>query len=150
MHASTITGGTEASTYPDRCAIGIERRTVPGEDAATTDAELRAILTGIAAADPDFRFTLAVTAQRPPFAADPGSAVAGALTTAFRDVTGDGPRTRGEAFWTDCALLSEAGIDTVMFGPAGGGAHAATEWVTLSSLRTATETLTRTITAFTG
>jgi acetylornithine deacetylase len=150
VHASIISGGIEYSTYPDRCTVIIERRTVPGEDAATTDAELRAILDGIAAADPAFRFDLAVTAQRPPFAADPQSAVAGTLTAAFRDVTGGEPRRRGEAFWTDCALLGEAGIDTVMFGAAGGGAHAATEWVTLSSLHTVTETLTRTITSYTG
>jgi putative ABC transport system permease protein len=56
VHASTISGGIEYSTYPDRCSISVERRTVPGEDASTTDAELRAILTGIAAADPAFRF----------------------------------------------------------------------------------------------
>ena len=116
VHAATITGGIEYSTYPDRCSISVERRTVPGEDASTTDAELRAILTQIAAADPAFRFDLAVTAERPPFAADPDSAVAHAVTTAFREVTGAEPRRRGEAFWTDCALLGAAGIDTVMFG----------------------------------
>ena len=150
VHASTITGGIEYSTYPDRCSISVERRTVPGEDASTTDAELREILTQIAAADPAFRFDLAVTAERPPFAADPDSAVAHAVTTAFREVTGAEPRRRGEAFWTDCALLGAAGIDTVMFGVDGAGAHAATEWVTLSSLHTVTRTLTRTITSYTG
>jgi acetylornithine deacetylase len=150
VHAATITGGIEYSTYPDRCSISVERRTVPGEDASTTDAELRAILTQIAAADPAFRFGLAVTAERPPFAADPDSAVAHAVTTAFREVTGAEPRRRGEAFWTDCALLGAAGIDTVMFGVDGAGAHAATEWVALSSLHTVTQTLTRTITSYTG
>jgi len=150
VHASTISGGIEYSTYPDRCSISVERRTVPGEDASTTDAELRAILTGIAAADPAFRFDLAVTAQRPPFAADQDSAVAHTVTTAFCEVTGAEPRRRGEAFWTDCALLGAAGIDTVMFGADGAGAHAATEWVTLSSLDTVTQTLVRAITSYTG
>jgi di/tripeptidase len=37
-----------------------------------------------------------------------------------------------------------------MFGVDGAGAHAATEWVTLSSLRTVTQTLTAVITSYTG
>jgi acetylornithine deacetylase len=40
----------------------------------------------------------------------------------------------GVPFWTDAALLAGAGIPTVLFGPAGEGAHATLEWVSLSSL----------------
>ena len=40
----------------------------------------------------------------------------------------------GIAFWTDAALLAEAGIPTVLYGPAGAGAHATEEWVELESL----------------
>ena len=36
-------------------------------------------------------------------------------------------------FWADSALLSAAGIPTVVFGPAGEGAHAVEEWVDLAS-----------------
>jgi acetylornithine deacetylase len=32
IHASLIEGGSEMSTYPDRCVLKIERRTIPGED----------------------------------------------------------------------------------------------------------------------
>ena len=31
LHASTITGGRELSSYPDRCTLQVERRTLPGE-----------------------------------------------------------------------------------------------------------------------
>ena len=31
LHASLIEGGTELSTYPDRCVVKVERRTLPGE-----------------------------------------------------------------------------------------------------------------------
>ena len=48
---------------------------------------------------------------------------------------------RGESFWTDCALLAEAGIPCLRFGADGGGAHAANEWVTLESLETVTSVL---------
>ena len=33
LHASTIEGGTGMSTYPERCVLRIERRTLPGERA---------------------------------------------------------------------------------------------------------------------
>jgi acetylornithine deacetylase len=42
VHASTIQGGGEWSTYPDRCTLAIERRTLPGETGDTAEAELRA------------------------------------------------------------------------------------------------------------
>jgi acetylornithine deacetylase len=34
VHASLIKGGTELSTYPARCVLSVERRTVPGETLA--------------------------------------------------------------------------------------------------------------------
>jgi acetylornithine deacetylase len=150
VHAGTIRGGVEASSYADRCTVVVERRTLPGEDADTVDRELREVLDAIAAADRDFRYDLTITLQRPPFAAHPDSPLAAALTEAHRATTGGPPLRRGEAFWTDCALLHAAGIDTVLFGVDGGGAHAAREWVTVASVHTLTRTLASTITTCTA
>lgn len=145
MHASTISGGEEASSYPDRCTIVVERRTIPGETAQTIEEELRQILDATAATDPEFRYSLLITASRSPFAAQPHSRIQEVVTTSYSKATGAAPVVRGEPFWTDCALLAEAGVDTVLFGVDGGGAHAATEWVTLVSLHTVTEVLAATI-----
>ena len=41
LHASLIQGGTELSTYPDRCRVQIERRTIPGESDAVVEQQLR-------------------------------------------------------------------------------------------------------------
>lgn len=70
------------------------------------------------------------------------------LLSTVAEVTGKPAIERGEPFWTDCALLSEAGIPAVLFGVSGGGAHAATEWVDLGSLETVTTVLERTIGSF--
>jgi acetylornithine deacetylase len=43
-------------------------------------------------------------------------------------------RVVGLPFWTDAALVAAAGIPTLLFGPAGEGAHAAVEWVDVKSL----------------
>ncbi|WP_137845365.1 M20/M25/M40 family metallo-hydrolase [Microbacterium sp. 2FI] len=141
IHVSTISGGTEASTYPAECSMVIERRTIPGEDDLTTERELRGLLEQISSTDSEFRFDVQVTAHRPPFAAANDSVIAGVLASSIEDFTGESPLQRGEAFWTDCALLSAAGIDTVLFGVDGGGAHAASEWVSLASLDIVTAAL---------
>ena len=59
---------------------------------------------------------------------------------AARALGGKPPR-RGEPFWTDCAILKDAGIPCVMFGADGAGAHAATEWTTVESVRTLADIL---------
>jgi len=65
------------------------------------------------------------------------------------DVTGRRPRHRGEAFWTDAALLADAGIPAVLFGVDGAGAHASAEWVDLDSLHDTTRAMEHAIAAWT-
>ena len=45
------------------------------------------------------------------------------------------PQIAGVPFWTDAAILTTAGIPSLLFGPSGAGAHAAEEWVDLSSVQ---------------
>ena len=51
-----------------------------------------------------------------------------------RVVCGREPVIAGVPFWADSALLADAGIPTVLFGPIGEGAHAEVEWVDVASL----------------
>jgi acetylornithine deacetylase len=150
VHAGLIDGGQETSSYPDRCRITVERRTVPGEDTAAFEAELRAVLDPIVAAQPGLGYTLAMGLERRPLDGDPTRGITPTLSTAVADVTGRPARHRGEAFWTDAALLADAGIPAVLFGVAGAGAHAAAEWVDLDSLHDATDAVERALTAWTG
>lgn len=150
VHASLISGGAEASSYPDACTVTLERRTVPGEDAAFVEAELREIADALAARDPDFSAEVRVTFERPPFDAGEGSAVVSAVRGAYAQVTGCEAVVSGMQGWTDCALLAEAGIDAVLFGPVGAGAHAAQEWVSLDSLVTVEQVLERTVRELAG
>ena len=140
VHAGVITGGQETSSYPDRCMITAERRTLPGEDGGTLRVELQRLLNQVDAVD-DLGHQVAITLERQPFAAREGSVIVDLVTQTLGEHIGRTPIRRGEPFWTDCALLAEAGIDTVLFGVDGGGAHAATEWVTLDSLHTVTDVL---------
>ncbi|MEU4515310.1 ArgE/DapE family deacylase [Nonomuraea wenchangensis] len=148
VHASVISGGREPSTYPEHCEITIERRTVPGEDAATVEAELDGVLGRLAATVPGFRYRLTRGLHREPFAADPESAIVRTVTRNAEAVLGRPPAVRGEPFWTDAALLDRAGIPCLLFGVDGEGAHAAREWADLASVDRLTAVLTGTITDF--
>ena len=59
IHASLIDGGQEFSSYPARCRLQGERRTIPGETAALAEQELREIVARAGEDDPDF------SAERP-------------------------------------------------------------------------------------
>lgn len=148
VHASVVRGGEEPSTYPARCRITLERRTVPGESADGVERELAAVLDHLAATVPDFRHRLTRGLHREPFEADPEAVVVRTLTRHAERALGRPPVIRAEPFWTDCALLDRAGIPCLLFGVDGEGAHAATEYVDLASLDRLTEILTATLTDF--
>lgn len=148
VHASVIRGGEEASTYPARCCVTLERRTVPGEDASSVERELTVLLEEVTATVPDFRYRLTRGLHREPFAADPDADIVRTLTRHAELALGRPPLVRAEAYWTDCALLDRAGIPCLLFGVEGEGAHAATEYVELDSLERLTDILTATISEF--
>ena len=135
VHAGVISGGQETSSYPDRCRVTVERRTLPGEHAATFAAELDTIVDG----------TVTIGLERRPLDGDPAAGVTPILADAVAEVTGRPARLRGEAFWTDAALLADAGIPSVLFGVDGAGAHAADERVDLGSLHATTRALERAV-----
>jgi acetylornithine deacetylase len=134
LHAAVLAGGTDFSTYAASCRLRVERRTIPGETPAGVEGEFLAILDRLAAADPRFQAKLETLLVRDPFEAQPGSAIVGAVEQAAASVMGTAPGRMGESFWMDSAILAAAGVDTVIIGPAGAGAHAAEEWVELESL----------------
>ena len=68
-------------------------------------------------------------------------AIRDALPTRFTNalaaaakVLGRPPRHIGDTPWMDAALLQAAGVETVVFGAAGAGAHSGVEWVDLESV----------------
>ena len=150
VHASLISGGEEVSSYPAQCRITLERRTVPGETAQSVRAELQAILDAVSRTDPDFRATLGQGLARRPFEEPESAAIVQALDAAATRNLGHAPARRGEPFWTDCAILQEAGMSCVMFGADGGGAHAASEWTTVDSVNRLADILTDTALDFCG
>lgn len=133
LHTSRIQGGTELSVYPAHCRLELERRTVPGESTAQVTAELQALIDRLAATDPLFHATVQSFFERAPYAVPADAPIVLALEKAAQARLGETPPHMGATFWTDAALLAEAGMDTVLIGPVGAGLHSAEEWVELRS-----------------
>jgi len=119
-HASLIEGGQEFSSYPARCLVTGERRTIPGETVAQVERELREI-----AGNAELR----IGVHRDPFEIASGHP----FVQVVRRVSGE-DEVGGVSYWADSGLIAAAGIPTVLYGPIGEGAHAAVEWVDLASV----------------
>jgi acetylornithine deacetylase len=148
VHASIISGGEERSSYPATCSLEIERRTVPGETPEMVRAELQAIIETCANRDPNFQASLEIGLIRQAHECFEGEAIVQTLRHHAKALTGLEPRIAGAPYWTDCAILAEAGIPSFLYGPSGDGAHAAIEWVDLTSLETCVRVYLETIKAF--
>ena len=148
LHASLIHGGQELSSYPERCVLSIERRTVPGETPAQAEAELAAIAARLTAADDWLRITVRRGVDRAPMETDADAALPMLVRRHGAAVTGAAVPVMGVPYWTDAASLAEAGIPAVLFGPRGAGAHALEEWVELESVRQCAEVYARVIAEF--
>jgi acetylornithine deacetylase len=139
VHASIIEGGQEYSSYPARCVLQAERRTIPGETIPMVERELHGILDGAGVGDDDFSAELRLLASREPFEVAESEAIVELVRRNAGAVLGAVPALVGVPFWADSALLAEAGIPTVLFGPRGEGAHAELEWVEIADLESCVE-----------
>lgn len=136
VHAAQINGGKELSTYPDRCLVSIERRTLPGETPDLVEKELQDILQKIQSSDSSFRAEVRRGFDRSPLETGEEAGIVKAVQAAAEKTLHHPLAIGGVPFWTDAALLSAAGIPAVLLGPSGSGAHADEEWVDLASVRT--------------
>ena len=144
LHAATLRGGTGISTYAASCTLEIERRTIPGETEADVMAPLQKMIDRLAAADPNFKATLKTTCVRDAFEVPRDASIVQTLAKASTAVLGKQPDFMGDTPWMDSALLAKAGVETVVMGPAGAGAHADEEWVDIASVEKLAEILAHT------
>jgi acetylornithine deacetylase len=128
MNVASLDGGLAFNVIPTRATLRASLRPAPGADLGALMAEAEALARR--AVDPAPLEWQVMTAN-PPFQTRDLPAfgpLLGARTSQPLDL----------AFWTEAALLSEAGIDAVVFGPGRiEQAHAADEFVELAELEEA-------------
>ncbi|MBA3656629.1 MAG: ArgE/DapE family deacylase [Gemmatimonadaceae bacterium] len=141
IHASMISGGTGYSTYPDNCRLGVERRTIPGESALEALSEIELLCEGIRTRRQNFEAVIALGASQPPSDVRVDAPIVKALEKECLSERKHAP-IEGLSAWTDAALLNEAGIPAVCFGPGDISlAHSAEEFVEVREIEQATTIL---------
>jgi acetylornithine deacetylase len=141
LHAAMLSGGSGLSTYAAQSTVKIERRTIPGETEVQVVSEIQRIVDKLAETDRDFHASVRPFFVRDPFEVVPSAAIVEAVDAAARNVLGTVVAHIGDTPWMDAALLQAVGVETVVFGATGAGAHADVEWVELESVEKLAEIL---------
>lgn len=147
LHASTIRGGTAWSIYPDACTLTVERRTLPGETADDAATEVRAacerVNERLRRAGRSLEFEIARQFSQAGSEVRADAPIVSALTEAL-SAAGAPVRVEGASYWSDMALLNEAGIPAICYGPGDIAlAHGAEEWIEVAEISRATDALER-------
>lgn len=141
LHASSIEGGEGWSTYPDRCVIRIERRTLPGESREQPLTDVRDAIARAAKQRPSLAAEARVVFSQDPSDVAPDAPIVRELTASLTD-RGERVAIAGMSAWTDAALLNDAGVPAICFGPGDiAHAHAAEEWIDVEEIERAAAVL---------
>lgn len=127
--AVLASGGGELFTTPSAARLSYERRTLPGETPSQLARELDGLLEATRAVDGGIGVRWREVIRREPFETGADSQIARTVAGAAAQLRGEAPRVVGAPYWMESALLAEAGIPAVVYGPAPHGIHAADERV---------------------
>ncbi len=135
LSVGRIEGGLQVNVVPDRCAIDVDRRTLPGETWPDVRRELEGLLASLQAVDSDLHVIIEDPYQTAGSLETPREApIVRAAQEAVRRIDGTHP-IRGAAFGTDAAELSAHGIPCVVLGPGDvAQAHTSTEYVEIQQV----------------
>ena len=124
-------GEPQINVIPASAYVALDIRTVPAQSHEDLVERLRAILSRLAAEDPDFDATFEVIEERPPTETPKDEPLVGAMARAYTYLTGEEPRYNGVPGATDGTFLHAwAGIPIVTTGAGNREIpHHADEWV---------------------
>ena len=131
---NTITGGTAINIIPNLCEIEVDRRTLPGEDSAQVQIDIRAVLDAICENDPTIFLE-----SLPPFIDSPLDPASNRefslqISSVLQSLGFSGDH-RGTAYGSDASTYSVAGIPAIVLGPGSiDQAHTKDEWLEISEL----------------
>jgi acetylornithine deacetylase/succinyl-diaminopimelate desuccinylase-like protein len=138
LSVGRIEGGQSVNVVPDWCEIEIDRRMIPGEEAATCLEEARALLQARLGDEGGIEFGQPWVNM--PALSPRASAWIEPLQGAIEAATGRRPQVVGVPFGTDAGPLSARGTPCVVFGPGDiAQAHTKDEWIELEQVILAAE-----------
>lgn len=148
IHASIVKGGEEPASYPAKCTISLEKRTLVGETSASVKAEMEDLLQKVAREIPGYTYDVRATFSRPAFEIRSDHPLVSLVADGINTVMGKYPAFVAAPYWTDSALLADKGIPSVLYGAKGEGLHAKEEWVEVQSIEKLSSVLIHTMQQF--
>lgn len=134
---------------PDRCRIEVNRLLVPGETVNSALEDMRRLINSLS-----LKAEVEVDTKPPRYEAfemSPHEPILEAFKEAFKEVHGREPEFQYSKSITDANVFTGEGrIPSVHYGPGGGGAHQADEYIILATLRPTVEVYLRTILNYLG
>jgi acetylornithine deacetylase/succinyl-diaminopimelate desuccinylase-like protein len=136
VSVGSIAGGTQANIVPDRCTIMVDRRTLPGETEAGVRREIQGLLRR-----KKLKAVLLNGKTEPCVPLE--TSIRSPMVARFLESIGQS-KPLGVRYFCDAAVLAQAGIPSVAFGPGDiAQAHTANEWIEIESLNEAKRRLVR-------
>ena len=127
VSVGTICGGTQPNIVPDRCVISIDRRTLPGESETGVRHEIAVFLRSKRLS---VKISSTKLAPALPLETNPKLP----LVRQFLQCVGQS-KPAGVDYFCDAAVLADAGIPSVVFGPGDiAQAHTTNEWISPAEL----------------
>ena len=129
LHIGRVKGGTNLPVIAAESRIDWERRILPGETDKKLDDEFGRVVSAGKSASGGANVQAKKLFYRSAMETSESEDIIQRLVKVLPDA-----QLTGMSYWADSALVSDAGIPSVLFGPIGHGAHAVDEWVSAASL----------------
>jgi acetylornithine deacetylase/succinyl-diaminopimelate desuccinylase family protein len=131
VNVGMVRGGNQPNIVPDACEIGVDRRTIPGESAASVKREITALLRAN-------KLRAEVSDQKTAPCLPMETDVESPFVKRFMNSVGQ-RRAEGVHYFSDAAVFAQSGTPAVLFGPGDiAQAHTVDEWISLRSLERGT------------
>ncbi|UCG46372.1 MAG: M20 family metallopeptidase [Phycisphaerales bacterium] len=135
VSVNTISGGKTLNVVPDRCTVGIDIRTLPGQSHSGIIVGFQRILDRLKSADARFDAAVSTIREVGPLETDSGSA----FVRDFCEAVGI-QGTKAVGFTTDGPHLAALGAPVVIFGPGKPDiCHKRDEYIEIADLKKAAE-----------
>ena len=138
LMVTVVEGGSAPFIIPACARAIVDRRTVPGEQAAELVVDIQDVLDDLGSTDSEVAATVTLTHAREAWQLAENGPSAD-LADRLGEALAERGHPRGDfsaPYWMESALWEAAGIPTVVCGPAGGGLHAIDEWVSVEQVET--------------
>jgi acetylornithine deacetylase len=148
---ATIHGGMGVNIVPERCAITVDRRTLPAERSADVIEEVEAALRDLHARAPGVRVEIGEPFANIGGLDTPAELPFVRLAARIAGEHGGAAEPVGVPYGTNAAALAERGVPTIVLGPGDiAQAHTADEWVELAQVERCAELYTQLALAYAG